>query len=485
MAVNTDRSLQQQVIYSVYVRAHTQEGTFRAVIPDLDRIKALGTDIIWFLPIHPIGVKNKKGSLGCPYANRDYRTVNPEYGTMEDFKALVDEIHARGMKVMIDVVYNHTAPDSALLEQHPEFFYRDAEGKTGNRVGDWSDVIDLDYGVPELWDYQINSLCIWAEMVDGFRCDVASLVPLEFWKRARAAVEEVHPGFIWLAETVHRSFCVESRARGFAFGHDSEMFDAFDIEYEYDIRETFDAFLQGRTPLSHYLEDMVFQEAVYPDNYNKLRFLENHDQPRIASYVPDHSDLINYTAMLYFFKGTTLLYAGQEFEDDHLPSLFEREPIDRATGFDLSPLMRRLAEIKKQDLSADDVFFGRADDDSEIAVLRRSNADAVKYGVFSLGSLKKEVTVDAPDGTYVNLIDGEPVTVEHGAVKCERKPIIFSVPTHPAPVEDTGEDKEDDRFARLTKALSNPWETYVQSVQSGKSVMERFFVNPFEKKNDE
>ena len=103
MAAHTDPKLQRQVIYSIYVRSHTPEGTFRAVIPDLDRIKALGTDIIWFMPIHPIGVEGKKGSLGCPYANRDYREANPAYGTMEDFRALVDEIHARGMKCMIDV----------------------------------------------------------------------------------------------------------------------------------------------------------------------------------------------------------------------------------------------------------------------------------------------------------------------------------------------------------------------------------------------
>ena len=109
MAKQTNIALRSDVIYSIYVRNHTEEGTFRAVIPDLDRIKALGTDIIWFLPIHPIGIKGKKGSLGCPYANRDYRTVNPEYGTMEDFRALVDEIHARGMKCIIDVVYNHTS----------------------------------------------------------------------------------------------------------------------------------------------------------------------------------------------------------------------------------------------------------------------------------------------------------------------------------------------------------------------------------------
>jgi len=133
MAANTDRNLQKQVIYSIYVRAHTEEGSFRAVIPDLDRIRELGTDIIWLMPIHPIGIQGKKGSLGCPYANRDYRDVNPEYGTMADFQALVDAIHERGMKCIIDVVYNHTSPDAILLQEHPEFYYRDGQGKPATR----------------------------------------------------------------------------------------------------------------------------------------------------------------------------------------------------------------------------------------------------------------------------------------------------------------------------------------------------------------
>ena len=144
MARDTDPRLQNQVIYSVYLRNHTREGTFRALIPDLDRIRALGVDILWLMPIHPIGEKCRKGRLGSPYANRDYRSVNPEYGTEEDFRALVDAIHDRGMKCMIDVVYNHTSPDSVLWREHPEFFYRRSDGTPGNHVGDWSDIIDLD-----------------------------------------------------------------------------------------------------------------------------------------------------------------------------------------------------------------------------------------------------------------------------------------------------------------------------------------------------
>ena len=178
MAINTDNALRRSVIYEVYVRSHTPEGTFKAIEPDLDRIAALGVDIVWFMPIHPIGELNKKGSLGCPYANRDYRTVNPEYGTLEDFLHLVEEIHKRGMKCIIDVVYNHTSPDSTLVAEHPDYFYYKPDGCRGNKVGDWTDVVDLNYENRALWQYQIDSLCYWAQYVDGFRCDVASTVPV-------------------------------------------------------------------------------------------------------------------------------------------------------------------------------------------------------------------------------------------------------------------------------------------------------------------
>ena len=424
MAADTDISLQKQVIYSIYVRNHTPEGTFRAVIPDLDRIKALGMDIIWFLPIHPIGVEGHKGSLGCPYANRDYRAVDPAYGTMEDFKVLVDEIHKRGMRCIIDVVYNHTSPDSVLFHEHPEFFYYGPDGKPGNKMGDWSDVIDLDYRCRALWDYQIQSLCQWAEIVDGFRCDVASFVPLEFWLKARQEVAKVRPDCIWLAETVHQSFGCMARRAGVYSMLDYDAYQAFDMEYEYDIREVFDKYLTGKTSLDHYLDMLNFQEAIYPANYNKLRFLENHDQPRIASFIPRESDLINYTAFLYFLKGTTLIYAGQEFENDHLPSLFEKEPIDRNTGKDLSALMARLRQIKGM-FGGDDWFRAEGDSEQDIAVLRRGSGEHQFLGVFSLKSSRGGVTVGLADGSYENLIDGETVECRGGKICCEGKPVIL------------------------------------------------------------
>lgn len=426
MAANTNMQLQNQVIYSVYVRSHTKEGTFLAMIPDLDRIKNLGCDIIWFMPIHPIGEEGKKGSLGCPYANKDYRTTNPAYGTMEEFQKLVDEIHARGMKCMIDVVYNHTSPDSTLVKEHPEFFYKDENGNFGNKVGDWADVVDLDYNNMQLWDYQIESLVMWAKIVDGFRCDVASFVPLAFWKRARAAVAQVKPDFVWLAESVHGSYGCLARSRGIYSALDYELYEAFDLEYEYDIREVFEKYLKGEIVLSHYLDMVNYQESAFPVNYNKLRFLENHDQPRIASFIRNENDLVNYTAFLYFMKGTTLLYAGQEFANEHCPSLFEQEPIDYHTGRDLTPLLQKLYVIKRDVLGADDFIRASADDEHDIAYLERRNGQGMKIGIFSFKSKEADVKVELPDGTYTNLIDDSEIQVENGAIHCQGKPIIVS-----------------------------------------------------------
>lgn len=425
MAKNTEISLRNKVIYSVYVRNHTNDGTFNAVADDLDRIKSLGTDIIWFMPIHPIGVKNKKGSLGCPYANKDYRTTNPEYGTMDDFKSLVEKIHAKGMKCIIDVVYNHTSPDSNLSVEHPEFFYRKPDGNFGNKVGDWSDIIDLDYSNKELWRYQIDSLVMWAKIVDGFRCDVASFVPVEFWKQAREAVAKVNPDCIWLAESVHSSFNVFSRKSGIYAASDYELFDAFDMEYDYDIREVFDKYLKGETTLSNYMDMFNYQEAIYPQNYDKMRFLENHDQPRICHYVKNKSDLENYTAFLYFLKGSTLIYAGQEFGCDETPSLFDKDVFPRNTGIDLSELLAKLDTIKKTVLDDDDYFKADADDENDIAILERDNNKSKKVGIFSLKSKSADVKVDLPDGDYKNEISGETVTVSNGKIHCDGKAIII------------------------------------------------------------
>ncbi len=427
MAKDTNKALRSQVIYSIYVRSHTPEGTFRAILPDLERIKELGTDIIWLMPIHPVGEVGKKGPLGCPYANKDYRTVNPEYGTLEDFKELVDAIHANGMKCIIDVVYNHTSPDSVLSVEHPEFFYRKPDGSFGNRVGEWTDVIDLDYNCRALWDYQIETLVYWAGIVDGFRCDVAPLVPLDFWKEARAAVAKVNPVAIWLAETVDGNFVLARRKMHLPCATDAECYEAFDMEYDYDVRKVFDDYMAGKCGLSHYAAALSFQERAYPENYVKMRFLENHDQPRIASLVRKETDLFNFTAFLYFMKGATLLYAGQEFREDHLPSLFDKETIRRNEILDISPWLSELAYIKKEELSDEDIVEFYADDENDILAVLRDDGVRRKIGVFCFKSTDARLRIPfLTDGKYVNLMNDAEMEFKGGIIHTEGVPLMLA-----------------------------------------------------------
>ena len=425
MAKTTDANLRNMVIYSVYVRNHTKEGTFKALESDLDRIKALGTDMIWLMPIHPIGVEGKKGSLGCPYANRDYRSVNPAYGTMEEFLHLVDEIHKKDMKCMIDVVYNHTSPDSVLAKEHPEYFYKTEDGKMGNKVGDWGDVVDLDYTNKALWDYQIESLKMWASIVDGFRCDVASLVPVEFWMQAREAVAQINPDCIWLAESIDKGFLTYVRSLGIPAWSDGELYQAFDMEYDYEIRHSFNDYLDGNKSLHEYIDMLNFEECMYPENYIKMRCLENHDQPRIKSRVSDEKALINWTAFLYFQKGSTLIYAGQETEDDHLPSLFEIDPANFHTGQDLRWLLTRLYEIKKRVLLEPCNFQATADDAMDMVTAIRIQGNHKIVGIFSLKAKVGRVNVPLEDGEYINLISKEKTMVKKGTVECNGMPMIL------------------------------------------------------------
>lgn len=424
MAKTTDPALLGSVIYEIYVRNHTPEGTFRAIEPDLDRIKALGADIVWFMPIHPIGVENKKGALGCPYANRDYRTVNPEYGTMEDFEHLVGEIHKRGMKCIIDVVYNHTSPDSTLVREHPDFFYQKPTGGRGNKVGDWTDVVDLDYDNKALWDYQIESLCQWAKLVDGFRCDVASCVPVAFWKAAREAVETVRPGAIWLAESVHLAHVHAFRELGFYCATDCELYEAFDILYTYDIQHIFDAYFDGKMPLSRLMDAINYQSYVYPANHNKLRYLENHDQPRIAGRITDEKRLRAWTALYYFMRGTVLIYAGQETCNTHLPSLFDLDKVDWHTGRDLSSHMTTLSAIHHA-LPKDAAFWLDTDDCTGIVTAKHVSPAKTLVGVFALDGKGGAASVPLADGVYTDALSGKAVTVADGKLELDAEAVII------------------------------------------------------------
>lgn len=426
MAKNTNLALRQAIIYSLYVRNFSEEGTFKAILPELDRIKALGTDVIWFLPFYPNGEIARKGTAGSPYAIRDYRTVDSHFGTLEDFDELVNQIHARGMKVMIDIVYNHTSPDSLLAQEHPEWFYHKEDGSFGNRVGDWSDIVDLDYAHRELWDYQIETLKLWASRgVDGFRCDVAPLIPLEFWQEAHAEVEKIKPGTIWLSESIEPDFIKYMRSQGLTALSDGEIFQAFDMAYDYDVRGLWVAYLKGKLPLSAYIDRLNLQEVIFPANYIKLRNLENHDNRRAADLISDKAQLLQWTAFNYLQKGATLIYNGQEKQALTVPSLFEKDTIDW-TGEDLSAYLSKLAKIKKM-IPIDTDYQLVADDENDTVLLVHHSKMQTIAAAFSFKGKESEVVVDIPDGYYRNVMNGDEIAVVKGRIKVSDQVIVLVV----------------------------------------------------------
>ncbi len=415
-------SLRNMTMYSVFVRNHG--GTFRKAAEDMPRIRELGADIVWLMPIHPIGKTQRKGTLGSPYAISDYRAVNPEYGTKDDLRYLADVVHQNGMKLIIDVVYNHTSPDSVLSREHPEWFYHKPDGSFGNRIGEWSDIIDLDYNQPGLWDYQIDTLKMWAEIVDGFRCDVAPLLPLKFWLRAREEVETVRPGCIWLSESVEPSFIRDNRNRGMISLSDSEIYQAFDISYDYDIYGDFIDYVEGKTTLADYAAALLRQEGCYPVDYVKLRFLENHDRPRMAFLFPDENVRMNWFSWMFFQKGIALLYSGQEWQPVHRPDLFDLDPVPMNGKAPLTELIIKLSHMKKDELFANGAYDIIPRPNDVLTAAWKLNSRRA-LGIFSLKGKASVLPAGLSDGKYVNFIDGCEIWVESGLIATDGKPIII------------------------------------------------------------
>jgi glycosidase len=427
MSIKTNTDLRKLFIYQVYIRNHTKEGTFKAFIKDLDRIKTLGVDVVYLLPIHPIGQKNKKGDLGCPYSISDYGSVNPEYGTLDDFKELVSKVHDKGMKLMIDVVYNHTSYDSVLLKDYPEFFYK-KDGAFANRVGEWWDVTDLDYTKShQLWDILIDYLLYWTKLgVDGFRWDVASLLPLDFLKEAHEKVMDVNPNSIFLSESVHGEFLREFRNEGFDGLSESEVYQVFDMAYDYDTHPTFLGYLKGENNLQTYVDEILKQESVFPKNYVKMRNLENHDFGRFAELVDsDISKIDNWTAFVFFNKGCTMIYAGQEKSDNNLPSLFDLDKVNW-DGYDISKLIRKMAKIVKADVTVNGVYDLKVIKDDVIVGSYKSKNE-ILYGIFNMNHFEGEINLDLENGSYLNLIDDTEIMVKDGKLKLSKYPLLFWV----------------------------------------------------------
>ncbi len=422
MAKQTSHSLRNLTFYQVFVRQHSATQDFNGLIADLDRIKSLGVDVLYLLPIHPIGKKMRKGSKGSPYAVFDYYQIDENYGTMTDFDRLVEAVHQRDMKIMMDIVINHTAKDSVLTEKHPDWFYHKPNGEFANRVGNWSDITDLDYQHQAVWDYMINMLAYWAKHVDGFRCDVAPLLPIDFWMAARTKIDQINPELIWLSESVHPSFIKYLRDLGYDCSTDSQMYQAFDICYDYDIFEHFEAYLKTPSMLHKWMDEIYRQETTYPKNYVKLRSFENHDQARLHERVRDDQHFVMLVSLSFFLRGAAFIYAGMEHMVDHRPDLFEDDLIVWQPNRSIEPLIKKLSKLKKDPMFSTANFHMHNHD--QAVVLSYENKKTCIVGIFNLENAKI-IPVPLLDGTYTNLLDLTPVTITAHQITGTTEPIII------------------------------------------------------------
>jgi glycosidase len=431
MAKNTPHEARNLVIYEIFVRSHSPQGTFQGVTDDLPRIKDLGVDMIWLMPIHPVGSLNRKGSHGSPYSIADYFSLNPEYGELSDFTRLLDAAHALNLKIMIDVVYNHTAHDALLLQEHPDWYHSDGSGKPVSTVPEWSDVIDLDFSHTDLWSYLISALEQWARLgVDGFRCDVASLIPLDFWLQARTAIEKINPNLIWLAESVEAKWIPLRRNAGLQTSSDGELYQAFDITYDYDIFDAWKNTLSGDLDLQIYLDLLRFQDSIYPCNYVKLRFVENHDNERIMSITRSKNRALAWTAFQAFNKGAWLIYAGQESACTHLPSLFNREPIQWG-DYAFSDWIKNLAGLKKHPAAARGELVWMQSRPAVLGIWYAPRSSLV--GIFNLRQQSGELHTALPDGKYTDLLTNTKLTIQRGRLSIPPSAQVFECPLEQAP----------------------------------------------------
>ena len=301
-------------MYEVNIRQYSEEGTFNAFTKELPRLKSMGVDILWLMPIHPIGVKNHKGTLGSYYSVRDYTAVAPEYGTIEDFKSLVKKAHSLGMYVMIDWVANHTSWDNVWLENHDDYYEKDS---TGNFVSpfDWTDVIALDYSNADMRKAMAEALKFWVleADIDGYRCDVAGEVPTDFWEWVRPQLDEIKPMFM-LAESEKPDLLNK----------------AFNMNYGWEFHHLMNSIAKGDKNAKDVISYIQKEKETYPSNSYMLYFLTNHDENSwngtIKERLGESADV--FAVLTYTLGGMPLTYSGQESANEKRLAFFEKDVID-------------------------------------------------------------------------------------------------------------------------------------------------------------
>lgn len=398
MAIDTSIDLRNLQFYQVFIRQFSSTHDFKGVIKQLRRIKDLGTDVIQLVPFHPIGIFRRKGAIGSPYSIKDYYQIDPMHGDFNDFKQFIDFAHAYGMKVIMDIVFNHTSHDANYTKTHPHWYYQKPDGTFTNRVGDWWDIADLkiDNNI-DLQEELINVLTYWVNLgIDGFRCDVAPLIPKSFWKKARQTLSKINPHLLWVSESVHRSFIKYLRDLGYEALSDGEVYQIFDILYDYDIFDHFENYFTKNAPLKEWVDNLLDQETIYPANFVKLRYLENHDLARGANYAKTIAQLRTLNALLFFLKGSVFIYNGQEIGIKHRPDLFEIDTIDwtHQDIASITPLISYLSDFKKDaNYINDPLTIEMLNAHVLLFKYQRTDQSQEVYGIFNLSSIPQEVNL--------------------------------------------------------------------------------------------
>jgi len=408
-------------IYEVNIRQFTPEGTFNAFATHLPRLKKMGVDILWLMPIHPVGEKNRKGTLGSYYAVRDYKGVNPEFGTPEDFKRLVDQAHALGMKVILDWVANHSSPDNVWLDQCRQHWYTlDSAGYVQPTLGtDWWDVADLNYNNPEMRAEMIESLKYWVREfdVDGYRCDVADYVPTDFWNEARAALDKIKPVFM-LAEAENPEHHLK----------------AFDMSYAWEFHHIMNNIAKGEMKLSaihEYFAKNRFQAADY-----RMQFTSNHDENSWNGTETERfgEQRFLYAVLAATIEGMPLVYSGQESDFNRRLKFFDKDQIDWGK-FPLNDFYTKLLHLNKNNQALWNGQFGGqvrfescSENENVLVYVREKNGQKVVVLLnFSNKNQEYIVTKDFTAGSYKSLFENDKKVSLKKAQTLSLKPLEYRV----------------------------------------------------------
>jgi glycosidase len=403
-------------IYELNTRQFTAEGTFAAAEKQLPRLKELGVDIIWLMPVHEIGVKNRKGGLGSPYSVKDYYSVNPEFGDLESLRHFISKAHEQGLYVILDWVANHTSWDNPLVEQHPEWYSRDLNGQFHSTPWtDWADIIDLDYSEPGLRRYMTEAMKWWVSEsgVDGFRCDVAGFVPLDFWNELRAQLDAIKPVFM-LAEWESRDL----HAR------------AFDATYAWSWHNAMHDIARGKAGVEALSGYYYASEGSWPENGMRMLFVSNHDKNSWegTQFELFGAALENAIVLSVISEGIPLVYSGQEAGNEKRLEFFDKDDIDWREH-PVGDLYRKLLSLKKRNPAlwngrwgAKMVNVPNSSAATVFSFVRAKDSDGV-FAVFNFSGDSSKVTFRGSlhHGKYRDFLNGQRVSLDEGFV-LEMKP---------------------------------------------------------------